>query len=308
MKVLLDNLPAPNVSKEEFYNRYKVKYGETVDFNCTNFIEVLSLLPDLVKFEVDKVTRTVLVTPVKSNVTDLQKQMIAAKEKAVKDNVLARIESFLPQLKNVELSAQDNFSHGKISLRLEKILQDKEVAPPVKSVVDAVSNKAKTKSEDEKGIPGKEIKEEVNEAHLKIKVDQMKCSPLPEVQFNKTSSKHDLSDVKFWSRAAFIPRDGHKGIGLCYLQRSKRLVLSCMKGKMDRAEKGKVKMFTSDGRFLKVVTCAEADDGDAGEKVKRCSSFAMIVQIVYKRHIEFKVTKTSNFHKIRSHSSLSFFY
>ena len=48
---------------------------------------------------------------------------------------------------------------------------------------------------------------------------------------------------------------------------------------------------------------------DAGEKVKRCSSFAMTVQIVvYKRHIEFKVTKTSNFHKIRSHSSLSFFY
>ena len=25
LKVLLDNLPAPNVSKEEFYNRYKVK-------------------------------------------------------------------------------------------------------------------------------------------------------------------------------------------------------------------------------------------------------------------------------------------
>ena len=266
LKVLLDTLPAPKVSIEEFFNSYKVKYEETVDFNSTNFIEVLSLLPDLVKFEVDKVTRTVLVTPVKSNVTDLQKQMNAAKEKAVKDNVLARIESFLPQLKNVELSAQDKFSLGKISLRLEKILQDKEVAPPVKSVVDAVSNKAKTKSEDEKGIPGKEVKDEVNEAHLKIKVDQMKRSPLPEVQFNKTSSKHDLSDVKFWSRAAFIPRDGHKGvrwgIGLCYLQRSKRLVVSCMKGKMDRAENGKVKMFTSDGRFLKVVTCAEADDGD----------------------------------------------
>ena len=142
LKVLLDNLPAPKVSIEEFFNSYKVKYEETVDFNSTNFIEVLSLLPDLVKFEVDKVTRTVLVTPVKSNVTDLQKQMTAAKEKAVKDNVLARIESFLPQLKNVELSAQDNFSLGKISLRLEKILQDKEVAPPVKSGVDAIPNKA----------------------------------------------------------------------------------------------------------------------------------------------------------------------
>merc|ERR1711911_36460 len=96
----------------------------------------------------------------------------------------------------------------------------------------------------------------------------MNPNPMPEVQFNKTNSKskHDVSDVKFWSRAALIPRDGHKGvrwgIGLCYLNISKRLVVTCMKGKMDQAENGKVKMFTSDGRFLKVVTCAEADDGD----------------------------------------------
>ena len=279
LKVLLYNLPAPNVSKEAFYNRYKVRYGETVDFNRNNYIEVLSLLPDLVKIEADKVTRTVLVNPVKS---DSKKQINAATpggrdinqelirrielENVRDNNVLARIESFVTQLKKVELSGEEKFSLEKISLRLEKILQDKEVAPPVsvRLGMDPVSTKTNTMFEDEKNmIPGKEINSAV---HPKIKVDQMKRTPTPEVQSNRTNSKNDLSDVKLWSRAALIPRDGHKGvrwgIGLCYLKRSKRLVVTCMKGKMDQAENGKVKMFTSDGRFLKVVTCAEADDGD----------------------------------------------
>ena len=482
LKVLLDSLSAQNVSTEELYDKYKVQFGEAInvsDFNCSSFIEVLSLLPDLVKLKADKVTRTVLVIPVKCNDTNSKKQMAADgdlregpclksllpssdgssdskegsngddsdetlevyitevknpdmifvhnradaadfedyisifeslmsaedkwdintkelqvnkkyalkmdgswyrtkllsasdskqvcsvffldygfrrecdkrdlkklpktmkgdpyaipvrltglqnngkkwskdtigllkqiltsatngskvsfickvdyaniaedntsipvrlltqggrdinkelrqsielekdKEEAVKENVFARIESFLTQLKNVELSVEEESSLEKISLRLEKILQGKEVPPPI-SVKTGIDPPKKTDAvlKDENANPGKEINEEVNEVHHKVK----DLNPTPEVQsIRTTNSKHSLSDVKLWSKASLIPRDGSKGvrlgIGLCYLKRSKSLVVTCMDDK-------KVKMFTSDGRFLKVVTCAEADDGD----------------------------------------------
>jgi len=178
-------------------------------------------------------------------------------EDAVRDNVFTRIGSFLTQLKNVELSVEEKSSLDKISLRLEKILQGKKEASPisVKSGIDP-PNKTDAVLKDENANPGKEINEEVNEVNHTVK----DLNPTPELESIRTAnSNHNLSNVKVWSKASFIPRDGSKGvrygIGLCYLKRSKRLVITCMGDK-------KVKMFTSDGRFLKVVTCAEADDGD----------------------------------------------
>ena len=176
-------------------------------------------------------------------------------EDAVEDdrnnNVVSRIESFLTQLKNVELSTEEVSSLEKICLRIEKILQAKGQggALPASANPDIIRN---TNAMSMDVNPGKGT-------NSKTMADQLTSNSERLLQTTQTSSKPNLSDVRLWSRVSLIssngPRGVRLGIGLCYLQRSKRLVVSSMDDK-------RVKMFTSDGNFLKVVTAKEADDGD----------------------------------------------
>ena len=166
-------------------------------------------------------------------------------EKAIKACVVTRMGSVLTQLNNAELSTEEESSMEKMCMRLERILKDKAMPLPGNSFSKVSNGVIIEKSDD----TPKMNREPINPDE----------GPEIHVQTINKPAEHNLSTINLWSKVSLIPSKGlkgvGKGIGLCYLRRSKRLVVSCM-------EDRKVKMFTSEGHFLKLVTCEEADDGD----------------------------------------------
>ena len=195
-------------------------------------------------------------------------------EEADKANVVAKIESSLTQLKNVKLSTEEESSLEKMCLRLGRIIKDKEGNYSLSGNSINKSGSYSQKKQDTiqtvvnprvfKQLGDKDI-EKVKD-YPKINGDLIKMNKRSETrdQTIKATSKHSLSDVMLWSKVSLVSSEGSKGvcygIGLCYLKKSNRLVVCCMA----MGDK-KVKMFTSNGNFIKVVTCEEAEEGNISD-------------------------------------------
>ena len=194
-----------------------------------------------------------LTTPGGRDLNDEVKRSIApGKEMAKKDefeNVFVKLECVLAELKNVELTTEEEAFLGDMCLHLEKILECKERTSLGNHISGSVSN----------GPPKQNaIPNDVNPEDLRLETRD-RATQEYETNDIKKILRHDLLNVDLWTRSTGIPRCGSNGvelgIGVSSLKKSNRLVVSCMGDK-------KLKMFTPDGHFLKIVNCVEAEDGD----------------------------------------------
>ena len=83
------------------------------------------------------------------------------------------------------------------------------------------------------------------------------CTRLERIlQDKEKPSEYNLSTINLWSKVPLLPSKSLDSLlGLCCLRRSNLLVVFSM-------EERKMKILTSEGHFIKFVTCEEADDGD----------------------------------------------
>ena len=188
-------------------------------------------MPELVKLKHDTVSRRVIVMPVwKEEETEESPEKDVAK-KAENRNVVAKMEFILARLRNVELTIEEEASLVKMCFHLVKILQSKD------------------RTSSSNGTNGSRAFRNPSQYRSHI-------------QNVESVSRLSLLSVNDWTKTSGIPSLGPKGIdhgiGVSYLKTSNRWVVSCMGDK-------KLKMFSADGRFLTLVTCVEAEDGDLKE-------------------------------------------
>ena len=182
----------------------------------------------------------------------------SSEDNEVSVNVFEKMELVLTQLKDMELSTEEKASLELMRFRLEKILECNLRASSnpdngsgsrdqLKQNIKKRETSNKKYSPDE--TPGLRL---VRDAFKNLKPN--KSEVLQNV--NPISS---LLNVNDWSKVSGIlsygPEGVYNGIGVSSLKKSNRLVVSCMGDK-------KLKMFSPDGGFLKIVTCVEAEDGD----------------------------------------------
>ena len=188
---------------------------------------------------------------VKRSIIDLENADVVVENA----DVVAKMEIILGQLKDMELSSEEETFLEKTCLPLEKFLEGKRRSS--KTPINGSGSSS----------PIKQIvfQEKEEETPVLLKEDLKNPSqkkPDIHVQNVESSSRLSLLSVNDWSKVSGIPSRGPEGIdhgiGISFLKKSNRLIVSCMGDK-------KLKVFSPDGRFIKIVTCVEAEDGDLKE-------------------------------------------
>ena len=277
LRGLLENIPSDsNISTDELYRRYKEKFEAPLvsECNCSSFKEVLSRIPELVKMMPDKVSSKIIVIPVRNDEARIKHESPGElgpagrrvqesnhlsplfgsskeEDQEVSGNV-AKMMYILDQLKDMKLSTEEKISLENMSLNFEKILECKSRASDNPVNVSGSKDQSKQKIETRET---RDTKNSQDETPRLIK----NLGPKKSEVLQNVKSIYSLLNVNDWSRVSGIPSYGSKGIDLgiavSTLKKSKRLVVSCMGDK-------KLKMFSPNGSFLKIVTCVEAEDGN----------------------------------------------